>query len=447
VTVETNPMRALPLRPAPLLAAAALSAATLLAGAARADEIRWVDPATEETKVEKAFEVTDETWTHVSYRQKDKGPIKKIETRLVLDVRRAGDDPNVASFREALDNFNKGNYRPAAIAFGQVAGGGLRRNPETDVEEYRPFTSDGGRPKWYAEYAHYWFAKAMYEHGRAKDDKKALEYALRAVASEAKDDKGFLARFREGKSRLYPDAMLLKAEVHLALQQPDEALATFKALAEAAAKNGLNPRWTYEAQRGLGRVAEAKGQKPEAESAYEAATSVLQSNLESAPDAATRRAYGRWYSEMRMQKARVVREGAAASNSPPEYKRLRDYLTDSSPDRLRAKFQGKPPEVVDAILAGAMSPTVQAIAQNGIGLAHLHEKRYVEALFAFDAVRIKYFQVAEEVPQALYYLAQAATAAAEAAPKPEVKALYKAQADAARKELTASWGHSPWSKK
>jgi tetratricopeptide (TPR) repeat protein len=430
---------------APAVAAVAL--AVLLAGSARADEIRWTEPTTEETKVEKAFEITDETWAQISYRQKDKGPIKKIDTRLVLDVRRAGDDPNIASYREALDNFQKGNYRPAAMAFGQVAGGGLRKNPETDVEEYRPFTSEGGRPKWYAEYAHYWFAKAMYEHGRAKGDAKSLEYAYRAIASDTKDDKGFLARFKEGKSRFYPDAMVLKADIELEQKKPDAALATFKALAEAAAKNPLNPRWTYEAQRGLGRVAEAQGKGPEAEAAYDAATSVLQSNVETAPDAATRRAYGRWYNEMRMQRARVMREGAEKSNSPPEYKRLRDYLTESSPDRLKAKFAGKPAEVVDAVLSGAMSPTVQAVAQNGIGLAHLHEKRYVEALFAFDAVRIKYFQVAEEVPQALYYLATAATAASQAATSQGVKDLYKAQADAARKELTSGYADSPWAKK
>jgi hypothetical protein len=427
----------------------ALSAlcALLFAGAASADEIRWIDPATEEVKTEKAFEVVDETWTQISYRQKDKGPIKRIETRLVLDVKRSGDDANVASFREALDNYQKGNFRPAAIAFGQVAGGGLRKNPETDVEEYRPFTSEGGDPKWYAEYAHYWFARSMYEHGRAKGDAKALDYAYRAIASEAKDDRGFLARFKEGKSRYYADAMLLKAEIELAQKKPDAALATFKALAEAAAKNALNPRWTYEAQRGLGLVAEAQGKGPEAEQAYDAATAVLQSNVETAPDAVTRRAYGRWYNEMRMQRARVMREGAEKANSPPEFKRLREYLTESSPDRLKAKFAGKPSEVVDAVLSGAMAPTVQAVAQNGIGLAHLHEKRYVEALFAFDAVRIKYFQVSEEVPQALYYLAAAATAAAEASPRPDVQALYKAQADAARKELTTSYADSPWAKK
>jgi hypothetical protein len=150
---------------------------------------------------------------------------------------------------------------------------------------------------------------------------------------------------------------------------------------------------------------------------------------------------------MRMQRARVMRQGAEESKSPPEFKRLRDYLTESSPDRLKAKFAGKSPEVVDAILSGAMAPTVQAVAQNGIGLAHYHEKRYVEALFAFDAVRIKYFQVAEEVPQALYYLAAAATAAAEASPRAEVKALYQSQAEAARKELTTAHADSPWAQK
>ena len=114
---------------------AAAAATFLLAGEARADEIRWADPATEEVHAEKVFEVTEETWTQVSYRQKDKGPIKRIETRLVLDVRRSGEDANIGAYREALDSFNKGNFRPAALAFGQVAGGGLRRDPNTDAEE------------------------------------------------------------------------------------------------------------------------------------------------------------------------------------------------------------------------------------------------------------------------------------------------------------------------
>ena len=96
---------------------------------------------------------------------------------------------------------------------------------------------------------------------------------------------------------------------------------------------------------------------------------------------------------------------------------------------------------------GALSPTVQAVAQTGIGLAFLSEKKYPEAVFAFTNVRIKYFAVGEAVPRALYYLAKAADAAAEAARAPDAKSLYKAQAEAARQELAGSWARTSWASK
>ncbi len=436
----------------PLFAPAAfavLAASFALAPGARADDIQYYDPQTGNLQVEKAFEVQNETWLLVSYRPKEGKPLKTIETRLVKDVVRTQDDANAAKFRTAMDEYKKGAYRQAALAFAEVAGAGLRHNAANDAEEYTPFTAEDKKPKWYAEYAHYWFADAMYQSAVAKKEKdaKALDFALRAVDADSKDEKGFLARFREGKSRWYANAMLLKADVLRAQGKMDEATKAYDALGDAATRNAIGPRWSYEAQKGKGKIQEAKGARPEAESAYEAATSVLVSLTETAPDPWTRGELGRYYSEMRREKGRVIRETAEASDSPPEYERLKTYLIEGTPDRLRQKFAGKPKEVVDAILAGAVAPGVQAMVQNGIGIALLAKKSYVDALFAFGSVRIKFFQVKEEVPRALYYLAKAAAGAAEAAAKPEAKALYQAQAEAARQELQKQWVDSPWAKK
>ena len=61
-----------------LLSVAALSAgALLLAGLSRAafaDEIRSYDPATLDVKTDKAFEIGEETWTQISYRNTRTSP-------------------------------------------------------------------------------------------------------------------------------------------------------------------------------------------------------------------------------------------------------------------------------------------------------------------------------------------------------------------------------------
>lgn len=429
-----------------LLSAGSLA---LFPAMANADEIRSYDPQTGALQVDKVHEVTAETWTQISYRRREGEPLKQRETRLVKEVIRGPDDANAAKYRNAKDEYQKGAYKIAALLFADVAGAGLRRDQTTDEEKYTPFTAEDKKPKWFAEYAHYWFADALYRHAMSKKEKdvKALEYALRAVDADAKDEKGFLARFKEGKSRWYPDAMLLKANILLAMGKPDDALKALEALGDAATRNALAPRWAFEAQRGKGRIQEARGARPEAEAAYEAASSVLVSLLDTAPDPWTRSVLGRHYNELRAEKARVIRQGAEAADSPPEYRRLRDYLVEGTPERLRAKFAGKTKEVQDAILSGALSPTVQAMARNGIGLSLLAEKKYVEALWEFDAVRIKFFQVTEEVPRALYYLAKAASGAADAAPKAEAKDLFKAQAAAARQELVKQFPESTWAGK
>jgi hypothetical protein len=73
-------------------------------------------------------------------------------------------------------------------------------------------------------------------------------------------------------------------------------------------------------------------------------------------------------------------------------------------------------------------------------------KQWVDAVLTFSTVRIKYFAVTEQVPRALYYLVQSADGAAKAATRPEAKALFEAQAKAAREELDRSWKDTEWAR-
>ncbi len=452
-----------PLRGA-LAACAAVLGAVAAAPRALCDEvqIRRVNPDTAEPVTEKIAEVTDENWVEVSYRAAERAPIKKIPTRLVIDVRRITDDPQAASFQGAMEDLLGGRFADAALAFQNVGGGGPRMD-DNGRPVFRPFGGGeasgpgekAGKPRWYTEYAHFWYAYAAWKDGVAKggatvaEGKTILENALRALDAdkpksrngdvEVPAEKGFLVRFREGKSRYYADALLLRANLLADLGRHDDADAAFDALYQKSLQAPIGVRWSYEAKVGTGRVAALKGIATEAESRYESAAAAVESLFATAPDQATRVELGRFYNEARMRKAQVMLEAAERDKSPAAYARMRDFLVGGTPDALRKRFSGKPPEVVDAVVAGAMSPTVQAVAQNGIGLAFLAEKKHVDALFAFAAVRIKYFQVAQEVPRALYYLAQAADAAGDAAPKAEAKAAYKALAAATRDELKKSY--------
>jgi tetratricopeptide (TPR) repeat protein len=422
------------------MAAATTAVLVALAPAASADEIRLYDPATCEVKTEKG-EVVDESWTVVAWKTSPTQPLKKAETRLVLDIKRTTDDPQAAKLRTAIDDLARGQFGPAREALTGVAGGGLSRNPDTDRVEFKPFPLEQGaaKAKWYVGYAHFFWAKAALLEGKEKNDKSLVEAALRALDADQKDEKGFLARFKEGKSRWYADAMGLKAEALLLLGRHDEAAAAWDALYQKSIQLPIGPRFAYESKLGPGRIAEAKGDATGAEGAYETAASALQSLLDQAPDACAQRELGRYWAEARVQKARVMLRGAERADSPPEYSRLRAFLEQGSPESIKARLAGKKPEVIDAMVAGAQAPTVQAVVQNGIGLAYFSEKKYVDALFAFAEVRIKHFAVRDEVPRALWHLAKAADAAGAAATGKEAKALFAGQADAARKELERSF--------
>ncbi len=435
----------LPRRPS--LALAALALAATAAGAARADEIRFLDPTTCAPTSKTVADIVEENWLQVSYRVKAGQAVERVDTRLVLEIKRSAEDAQATAYRAAVSELDSGNADAARTAFASVAGGGRTVDPGTGKAEYKPFPAEAGRAKWYVGYAIYHYALASYRDGVTKGDKQLLEDALRALDADSGEEKGYLARYKEGKNRWYADALLLKAQTLLALDRADQAAAAFDALYQKAITTPIGARFAYEAKLGPGRVAEAKKDLTGAETSYEAATAAVQSLLEQTTDACSRRDFGRFYNEARMEKARVMREAAEKDGSAAAFGRLRTFLQQGTPEALKTKLAGKPPELVDAVMAGALAPTVQAVAQNGIGLAFLAEKKYGDAVFAFAQVRVKYFSVTAEVPRALYYLAKAADGAAAATTKPEGKALYQAQAKGARDELQKDWRGSSWATK
>jgi hypothetical protein len=137
---------------------------------------------------------------------------------------------------------------------------------------------------------------------------------------------------------------------------------------------------------------------------------------------------------------------AEEHKSAAEFQKLRAFIEEGSPDALKKKFASRAKREMDALVAGARDPFVQAVAQNGLGLAYLAEQRYEEAVMAFDSVQVKYFQFPEETARALFYLAQAAAGAAQAS-KGEGAKYYETLKDSALKTLRADYPGSPFAKK
>lgn len=423
---------------------ALLSALVATAPAAYAEDIRHLDPSTCAPVTTVASEIVEENWLQISYRVRAGQPVQRIETRFVLDIKRPGDDPQAAAYAAALAELEGGAFEAARTGFASVGGGGRSMDPATGRVEFKPFPPDAGKARWHLGYSIYHYALASYREGIARKETQLLEDALRTLDADKPDEKGYLVRYKEGRNRWYADAMLLRAQVLVALGRHDEAATAFDALYQRGVTTAIGVRFAYEAKLGAGRIAEAKGELAAAETAYEAATSATQSLLEQAQDPCSRADLGRFYNETRMEKARILRQAAEKEGSSAAFGRLRTFLEQGTPEALRQRLSGRPAPVVDAVLAGALAPSVQAVAQNGIGLAHLAEKRYSDAIWAFTQVRIKYFSVADEVPRALHYLAKAADAAAAATTRTEAKTLYQEQAAVARKELAERWKGSPW---
>jgi len=257
---------------------------------------------------------------------------------------------------------------------------------------------------------------------------------------------GFLARFKEGNSRWFPEAMVLRARALLGLKRYDDAAKIYASLYDSAVSLGIGPRWALESKLGPGMIAEAQDKLVEAVTAYTAASDVMRILLEKEARGCFRKELGRLYSLARTRAAAVKLKSAEDHQSKAEFQELRKFLDEGSTDALRKKFSTRPKAEIDAIVAGARDPSVQAVTENGLGLAYLHEGRFEDAVLAFRGVTVKHFQVPEEPARALYYLAKAADAAAKQA-KGEAAKWYEALKDEALKSLKADYPGSPYAGK
>jgi tetratricopeptide (TPR) repeat protein len=446
--------------PSPAGRAGALLAGALLLLAATgreacADEILHHDPETGAIVTTRAEEIVSETWTEVTYRDRQRGPTKSLPTPLVKDVVRSAESAQARDLVNAIAELSRGGATEAATALGNLSGGGWRQDVTTRERTYRPFTEagtngGGSRPDWTSEYAHFYYVKALYQDGVARGDKERLEEAWLALEDQpvpggSARTGGFLARFKGGNSRFYAEAMILKGDLLLALGRHDDAAKAYEEVYDKVIGVDLGPRWAFQAALGPGRVAEAKGDALDAVNKYKDAANFMRLRLEAETRGFLRRAIGVYHSRARMRAAAVMLEQAEKNKSPAEFQRLREFLEQGSAAALRAGHRALPPAQVEALVAGALDPEVQAVSQNGMGLAYLSEKDYERAILAFRSVDVKYFAVAAEHARALHYLAKAADAAAKAASGAAARAFHERTRDEALERLKAEHPQSRWS--
>jgi tetratricopeptide (TPR) repeat protein len=426
-----------------------------MAATAAADELVIQDPETCERKVVRAEEIGAETWLKVQYREKPRAPFKEAAAADVVEIRRSSNDPQADRLLEAMDELRKGNVQQAREALQKVNGGGWK----VDMEGKRSYSAfnegdaqgRGKRPSWINEYSHFHYAKALVLEGTRLKKKDVLEEALLALddlpipgGDGKKKTGGFLARFKDGNSRWYPDALLLRAEALLGLGRYDEAAKAYDDLYKAVPL-GLHPRWALEAKLGPGAIAEAQEKPVEAVTAYTAAADVMSILLGNETRACFRRELGRYYSQARARAIAVLLKAAEAHKSKAEFANLRTFIDEGSPESIRKKFGSRPKPEVEALVAGARDPKYQAVAQNGLGLAYLNEGRAEEAVLAFLSVSVKYFAEHEEVPRALFYLGEAAAAAGKDA-KGDAAKYYASLREQAAKSLQSDYPGSPFAR-
>ena len=438
--------------------ALALAGAALWAQApgARADEIVMRHPDTCELITVKAAEILPETWTEVEYREREKGPTKKIPLPLVVEIRRTSGGKDRSNLEAAVQDLERGQLTEARTALKDVAGGGYSTNDGKRVfTSFMPKgagTAKGKRPAWTAEYAHFYYAKALVLEGRRTGHDNLLEEALLVLEdvpnpapSDPKDagtTGGFLGRFKGGNSRWLPDAMLLKAQALLGLKRYDQAALAFEELFNQALGIGLSPRWVYEAKIGPGLIQEAQNDPDKAIQAYERAPTALETLLTQVPNRCLRMETGRYFSQVRAKAAALLLEKAEKANSDGAFLTLKTFLMEGQPEALQTKFASRPREQLEALLAGARDSQVQAVTMTGLGMAYRAERKYDDAILALRSVAVRHFAAREHAARALYYLAKAAEEAAAAA-KPEVKAAYTKEREAALKELK-TYTESPY---
>jgi tetratricopeptide (TPR) repeat protein len=440
-----------------LPAALAAAAWVALAPTARADEIVTRHPETCELVTIKAAEVLPETWTEVEYRERDRGPTKKIPLTLVVDIKRTSGGKDRSLLEGAIQDLERGNLAEARAALKDVAGGGY-----STIDGKRVFTSfvpkgagtaKGKRPTWTAEYGHFFYAKALVLEGLKSGNTNLLEEALLVLedvpnpapapppeGSREKPDAGttggFLGRFKGGNSRWLPDAMHLKALALVGVKRFDQAAAAFEELYNQALGVGLSPKWVYEAKVGPGLIAEAQNDAEKAVQAYERAPTALETLIAQVPSRCLRLEAGRYFSQVRARAAALLLDKAEKAGSDAAFLSLKTFLMDGQPEALQQRFSGRPREQLEALMAGARDPEVQAVAMTGLGMAYRAEKKYDEAILALRTVAARHFAARDQAARALFYLAKSAEEAAAGA-KPDVKAAYMKERDSALRELKA----------
>ncbi len=452
-----------PYRPPLLLLAAVAMLLLAVPGAARADEIVYVDPDTCAEITVRVEEIVSETWAEVKYREKARGPEVSVPTALVVSIRHDAGGAQLKELQNAIGELGRGNLAEARRALKVLSGGGFKQNLESGKLEYQSFSLNDPpgkrkRPPWSSEYAHFFYAKALYEEGSKRKDKELLDHAYLALVDQdlpsgEKDEEGkkkrtggFLKRFELGNSRYYADAMALTAKTLVGLGRYPEAAKAFKALGDAAIANDIGPKWAFEARLGAGLIAEAEGKYVQAINAYKDAATFMRLLLPRETRACFRNLIGRLHSRARMRAAGIMLRRAEKNKSPAEFAELRDFIHESTPEALAKKYRTLPGSQKDALVEGALDPEVQAVMQNGLGLAFLQEGKFEDAILSFRAVEVKYFQVPEEHARALHYLARAADGAASKA-SDEARALYERYRDEARSRLKAEYPNSPWAQK
>jgi hypothetical protein len=447
-----------PLAPLGALLAALPLLGALLAGAARADEIVYRDAETCAETTVRVDSIESETWTEIRYAERPRAPTKSVPTAQVLEIRRDGQTPEAKSLLAAIGDLERGNVSDARAALGDLSGGGYAVDLETRKRRYRSFTENdppgkNQRPPWTSEYAHFFYAKALYQEGDQKKDMDLLNEALLALedlpvpGGDAKARTGgFLKRFQGGNSRWYANAMLLKAQALVGLGRYEDAEKAYKDLGDKALSLDIGPRWAYEAKLGPGRIAEAGGKTLDAVNAYTDAANFMRLLLEKETRGCVRKEIGRLFSRARVEAAGVMLRQAEKTRSSAEFANLRQFIEQGTPQALMKTYRALPKAQLDALIEGAMDPRVQAVAQTGLGLAYLQEKAYEQAILAFRSVEVKHFGVAEEHARALHYLAEAADAASKQA-RGAARDVYAAYRDDALKRLREDHPNSPWAGK
>ena len=427
---------------------------------AHADEIIVRDLDTGQESSINAWGITSETWSEVKYKERERSAEKSVPTLTVVDIRRNDKSANAQALRTAIAELGRRNFREAADAFQAINGGGTKLDLETGERKFVSFSENdpkgrNKRPSWISEYSHFYYAKSKYLQGVKNNDRAALNealYALDDVKAPSGDGKtgGFIGRFSGGNSRFYPEALMLKANALTRLARFDDAKTTFAELDDAAIKVPLLPRWLYEGAIGPGVIAEAKGDLKGAVSGYNAASNKMWVMLGKEQRRWLLGEVGRYISRASMRTTAAMLGAAEKSGNAGDFRTLRAHVDGSGPEALRKKANGRGlnKNAVQAVVAGARDPAVQAVGLNAEGLAYLSggKPKYEEALLAFKGVTVKYFQEPEQHARALYYLAKAADGASKAA-KGEAKTMYSAMATEATRMLRDQHPNSSWAQR